>query len=134
MRDLIHRPLILWDAAKHGDDPYDAWIVYRADDPFAVTILIPDCDGVHEVVLGRDLLIDGLEEPTGEPGFPRVEPHGVRDYSTLTLPVGDGLRELYAERAEMEAFLGETCRMVPLNKQRPIARAELDRWLSEVTA
>ncbi|WP_188188083.1 SsgA family sporulation/cell division regulator [Nonomuraea sp. SYSU D8015] len=134
MRKILNVPILLWNAARHSDEPYTATIVYRSDDPFAVEIVIPDHDGVHEVVLYRDLLIDGLEKPTGESGFPLVKPHAVRDYITLTVPCRGGLRELYAERDAVEAFLEKTCRMVPLNRQRPIARAELDRWLAEVTA
>ncbi|MEV0993382.1 SsgA family sporulation/cell division regulator [Nonomuraea sp. NPDC050202] len=136
MKTILRRPLILWDPSRHDDQPYTASIIFRRDDPYAVTILIPDHDTnkMHEVVIARALLIDGLMEPTGELGFAYVEPHAVQEYVTLTLPLRNGLRELYAERVPLESFRDATCRMVPLPEQRPIAQADLERWLAGVAA
>jgi hypothetical protein len=135
MTIFIRRPLTLWDASRHGDQPYAATLIFREADPFAVALVIPDhdADGVHEVVFSRALLIDGLEAPCGEPGFAQIEPHAVSDYITLTLPIAGGQRELYAERSALEAFVDESFVLVLLGGEREPAAAELDRWLAEVT-
>ncbi|MGI5287998.1 SsgA family sporulation/cell division regulator [Nonomuraea polychroma] len=131
MTGLVRRPVTLWDAARHGDEPYMATITFRADDPYAVELDIPR-RGVT-VTFARDLIIDGLAWPSGD-GVVRVEPHEDDSDYLILWPTVRRDRVFYAERDAVEAFLEETCRMVPLNRQRPIARAELDRWLAEVTA
>jgi Streptomyces sporulation and cell division protein, SsgA len=133
MIEVIHRPLPLWDAARYGDEPYDAWIVYRAADPFAVTLLLPGPDGVHEVVFGRALLIDGLEWPSGE-GMVRVEPHEDDPDYLILWPTSRRDVLFYVERAQVEKFIDATYRVVPLGGELPLADKELDRWLAEVTA
>jgi hypothetical protein len=152
MKKLIHKPLILWNAARHGDQPYAATIVYRQADPYAVEIVLPlhDVDAVTNdrlrvdpdsrddaisvvITFGRALLLDGLDAPAGE-GSVRVEPHIVDGYITFTLPLtADGV-EFYAEREPLEAFVDATCRMVPLGGEYDGAVDELDRWLAGVIA
>lgn len=149
----MRRPLILWNAARHGDQPHAAAIVFRRDNPFAVEIILPlhDPDTVTNdqlrvhpgarddeisvaIPFSRALLIDGMEEPAGE-GDVRVAPHIVDSgYISLTLPLTVGGVEFYTERGPLEAFTDETLRMVPLGGEIAIADAELDRWLAGVIA
>lgn len=136
MTKILRRPLILWNAARHGDKPYAASIIYRTDDPFAVTILFPTHRGsdVQEFVLGRALLIDGLEAPAGE-GVVRVEPHIIdQDYISITLPTTSDGVEFYTSRAGLESFVDATLRRVPLGGELAPAASALDRWLAGVTA
>ncbi|MFI7468662.1 SsgA family sporulation/cell division regulator [Nonomuraea sp. NPDC049646] len=154
MRKVAHRTLPLWDAACHDARPYNATLMYRADDPFAVEIILPVRDSrlavgsrifIYEpetgretpallISFGRALLIDGLEQPAGA-GVVRIEPHIVdRDYTTLTLPFGGGSREFFAERRRLEEFIDATFRVVPLGGEIRIADRALNRWLGEVTA
>jgi len=153
MKGRLERRLLLWDASRHGIEPYRCTLVFRRDDPFAVDLVFPVRDitkvtndelRVHPdsrddaisvvVTFSRALLIDGLEAPAGV-GEVRVEPHIVdRDYITITLPLtADGV-EFYTERRSVEAFVDATCRMVPLGREPAMAGGELDRWLAEVTA
>ncbi|UBU10061.1 SsgA family sporulation/cell division regulator [Nonomuraea gerenzanensis] len=153
MKTIIRRRVTLWNAAAHGDQPHDATLIYRRDNPFAVELILPlrapdtvtnDRLLVHPgsrnghisvfIPFSRALLIDGLEEPAGE-GAVRVEPHIVDSgYISVTLPLtADGV-EFYTERAPLEAFVDETLRMLPLGGEIPIADAALDRWLAGVTA
>ncbi|MFB4275694.1 SsgA family sporulation/cell division regulator [Nonomuraea sp. MTCD27] len=153
MKTTLSRPLTLWNAARHGDQPHAATITFRRDDPFAVEIILPlwdidmvtndglrvDPDSRDDMVsvlipFSRALLIDGLEDPSGE-GAVRVEPHIVDSgYITFTLPLtADGV-EFYTERAPLESFVDAALRMVPLGGEMPLADRELDCWLAEVTA
>lgn len=146
MKTIVRRPLILWNAAQHGDQPHAATILFRRDNPFAVEIILPlhDPDTVTNdrlrihpgprdefarndeisvaIPFSRALLIDG------------VAPHIVDSgYISLTLPLTAAGVEFYTERGPLEAFTDETLRMVPLGGEIAIADAELDRWLAGVT-
>jgi len=130
---LIHRPITLWDATRHSDQPHHAEIFYQVPDPFAVRILIPNPGGrAHEVAFSRALLIDGLEWRAGE-GVVEVAVHeDDPDYIVLTLRSVAGGMTFYAERAQLEAFVDATFRLVPLGGELALARQELDCWLAEV--
>lgn len=150
---MIRRPLILWRADRHGDKPYAASIIYRRDDPYAVTIALPlrpddidtaiddlrvaDSGGDSISVLisfARELLIDGCEAPCGE-GTVRVEPH-ILDlaYVTITLPVTvDGV-EFYTDRPPLESFTDATLQMVPSGGEPALVDQDLNRWLAGVLA
>ncbi|MFI7707582.1 SsgA family sporulation/cell division regulator [Nonomuraea sp. NPDC049480] len=132
----IRKPIILWDAAAHDEQPYFCMLVYQKSDPFAVKLLVPShaTGKVAEVVFARGLLIDGVDGPAGD-GAVRVEPHIVdRDYTTLTLPLTRDGKEFFTERAPLLDFVTETCALVPSGRERPRVTAELDRWLAGVTA
>ena len=141
MKELIRKPVLLWDAADHDAQPYAGTLIYRAADPFAVRLLVPDHDtddlddmSLTEIVFARDLLLIGIAEPTGD-GAVRVEPHIVdREYPSLTLPVTRDGKEFYTERAPLEDFVTETCALVRCGSERPRVTAELDRWLAEEMA
>ncbi|WP_219471281.1 SsgA family sporulation/cell division regulator [Nonomuraea rhizosphaerae] len=132
MTRKIRELVLLWDAADPDDKPYAAMLGYRADDPFAVTLLMPshDSDDVTEIVFARELLIDGLEQPTGA-GEVRVEPHIVdRDYITLTCAG----RQLFTERVVLERFVAATCALVPSGSECARVNRDLERWLAEAIA
>ncbi|HUR74482.1 MAG TPA: SsgA family sporulation/cell division regulator [Sporichthya sp.] len=136
IRRTVRAQVVLWDAAGHDERPYTCTFIYRVCDPFAVRLLVPDPKSgtVAEVVFARELLIDGFSKPTGD-GAARVEPHIVdRDYMTFTLPVTRDGKEFFTERAPMQAFVINTCALVPSGRELPRVNAELDRWLAEVSA
>ncbi|MFI7470540.1 SsgA family sporulation/cell division regulator [Nonomuraea sp. NPDC049646] len=153
MKKIVERQLLLWDASRHGVEPYRCTLVFRRADPFAVDLVFPVRDitkvtndqlRVHPdsrddaisvvITFSRTLVIDGMEAPAGA-GTVRIEPHIVdRDYITITLPLTAAGVEFYAERRSLEAFVDATCRMVPLGAELAPAGRELDRWLGEVSA
>ncbi|YCK35203.1 SsgA family sporulation/cell division regulator [Actinomadura sp. ATCC 39365] len=136
MKTILRRPLVLWDVSNHDTTSFAASIIYRPNDPFAVTIMVSahGAGDAQEFVFSRALLIDGLEQPTGD-GTVRVEPHAAAsNYVIVTLTVGGTRREFFAERAPLESFIDNSLRRVPLGGELAPASRELDRWLAEVTA
>jgi hypothetical protein len=131
---MMRSHLLLWDAERHDCVPYAATLTFRKTDPFAVELVLQAHDGgTRRLTFARDLLIDGVNEPAGEPGFIRVEPHIVdRDYLTFTLPIDGTPREFYAERAVIDFFVDKTCRAVPTSRALAPAATELDRWLEAI--
>ena len=90
-------------------------VTYRASDPFAVELDVPD--GAISVVwlLARDLLADGLTAPAGI-GDVEVTPAAKDDavvWVMLHDPEGCGSCNLAFRRAELERFLDESDAMVP---------------------
>lgn len=133
---ILRRRLVLWDASAHDAKPYECTIIYRAADPFAVTLLVPDHDSndIAEVLFARGLLVDGFGEPTGD-GAVRVEPHIVdRDYMTLTLPTTRDGKEFYTDLAPLQEFVDDTCALVPFGSELPPVKLDLDRWLTGATS
>ncbi len=106
--------------------------VYRADDPYAVSIeFFP---GQHHRVqwrFARDLLIDGLTEPTGE-GDVRVEPDLDRpDLLKLSLRTPSGTATLDVDRAQTQRFIDGAIRLVPAGGEQDFVNLdELDDLLT----
>jgi hypothetical protein len=123
----------LLDSARPGAE-VSAWLSFRKADPFAVELEISVDGDEVSFVFARELLIDGLAELVGEPGFVQIGPHDLDAYITFTLPVASARREFYAERFVIDFFVDMTCRKVPLSEQRRVAAAELNRWLAGVTS
>ncbi|MEU9213699.1 SsgA family sporulation/cell division regulator [Streptomyces sp. NPDC048415] len=86
---------------------------HEPSDPYAVraAFTVVGSDETAEWIIGRDLLADGLEGPTGE-GDIRVWPAEEHDvYVLLNPPTGTAL--LKASAHEIKAFLQETEVVVP---------------------
>ena len=106
---------------------------YRADEPFAITVAFATERGRWvEWIFARDLLIAGLESPTGE-GDLRVMPHPT-DEELLLLeihsPSGSATFEL--DRDDTEDFLDHTLDLVPVGTES--THFDIDRLLADLTA
>ena len=89
-------------------------LLYSADHPFAVTTVFRTADGDVTWVFGRDLLDDGLIEPSGE-GDVTVWPavHGGRAVVCLALASPAGSALLHLDAGALRAFLDESYDLVP---------------------
>ncbi|MEU2165057.1 SsgA family sporulation/cell division regulator [Streptomyces chengbuensis] len=89
---------------------------YESSDPYAVRVAFTadDSDEAVEWIIGRDLLIDGLEGPVGE-GDVRIWPAGERDRGAvyIVLKPPDGAALLEATAQDIRGFLHETEALVP---------------------
>jgi len=103
-----------------GDEPLpvDATLGYDATDPFAVHLDIAAGDGMVRWSFARELLTDGVEQPTGA-GDVRIIPvggaSGRRVRVVLTSP--DGAATLEAPLSEMVEFLAATFDAVPTGSE-----------------
>ncbi|MFJ1608532.1 SsgA family sporulation/cell division regulator [Streptomyces sp. NPDC088253] len=108
---------------------------YEPSDPYAVraAFTVAGSDETAEWIIGRDLLADGLEGPTGE-GDIRLWPaeeHDVSDlYILLNPPAGTAL--LKAPAQEIKAFLQEAEAVVPRGAEP--GRIDLDALLAHLIA
>ncbi len=97
-------------------------LAWRADDPFAVNLVLtaqPDHPALPRgrwVVL-RDFLRYGLEEPTGD-GDVRIRPDAADDCVRLELVRGPRLASVSLPRETVRAFLDDTERLVPTGEER----------------
>lgn len=106
---------------------------YRADEPFAITVAFATERGRWvEWIFARDLLIAGLDAPSGE-GDLHVMPHPT-DEELLLLeihsPSGSAMFEL--DRDDTEDFLAHTLDLVPTGTES--THFDIDRLLAELTA
>ncbi|MFF4746352.1 SsgA family sporulation/cell division regulator [Streptomyces chengbuensis] len=108
-------------------EPSDPYVVHAA---FTTDV---DSDESVEWIIGRDLLIEGLEGPAGE-GDVRIWPtgeEGYRDlYILLNSPSGTAL--LKAPEREFKAFLRETEAVVPRGAE--LRHSDFDRLLAHFLA
>ncbi|MFI2207459.1 SsgA family sporulation/cell division regulator [Streptomyces sp. NPDC020192] len=108
-------------------EPSDPYVVHTA---FTTDV---DSDEPAEWIIGRDLLIDGLEGPAGE-GDVRIWPageEGRRDlYILLNPPSGTAL--LKAPAQGVKAFLQETEAVVPRGAE--LGHSDFDRLLAHLLA
>ncbi|MFK0022749.1 SsgA family sporulation/cell division regulator [Streptomyces sp. NPDC090798] len=108
---------------------------YEPSDPYAVraAFTVVGSDETAEWIIGRDLLADGLEGPTGE-GDIRLWPaeeHDVSDlYILLNPPAGTAL--LKAPAQEIKAFLQDAEAVVPRGAEP--GRIDLDALLAHLIA
>jgi hypothetical protein len=123
-------------AALHtqGDPiPVSTRWTYRADEPFAITVAFATERGRWvEWIFARDLLIAGLDDPSGE-GDLRVAPHPADDEVLLLeirSPSGSAMFEL--DRADTEDFVTHTLELVPAGTES--THFDIDRLLAELTA
>lgn len=101
-----------------GTVPLTVALRYGTDDPFAVTAAFAGDGLTIEWVFARDLLIGGLEQPTGE-GDVHVWPSwgSGRDLVLLSLTSPDGHAVLEADAADLRGFLQRTLDLVPAGQE-----------------
>lgn len=97
--------------------PVAATLIYRLDDPIALEIIFNPSDPGGEPVtwwFARDLLVDGLDHPSGEGDvcvWPWATPRG--DYVALAFSSPDGNALFEVPRAVLVRFLRRTYRLFP---------------------
>jgi len=105
---------------------------YEETEPFAITIAFATERGRWvEWVFARDLLIDGLTEPTGEGDF-RISPDVDPDLLVLEIFAPSGSAAFTVEREGTEYFLRQTLELVPAGAES--AHFDVDRLLAELSA
>jgi hypothetical protein len=106
-------------------------LLYSADHPFAVTTVFRTADGDVTWVFGRDLLDDGLIEPSGE-GDVTVWPavHGGRAVVCLALASPAGSALLHLDAGALRAFLDESYDLVPMGEEGE--HLDIDAALAEL--
>lgn len=112
---------------------------YERRDPFAVrmTFHLPG-DAPVTWAFGRELLLDGINTPSGE-GDVRIEPADGEELSdvSIRLRVGDDQAVFRASAPPLIAFLDRTDRLVPLGQESTLGdfgddlEAALGRILAE---
>lgn len=97
-----------------GTVPLRVTLSYTTEDPFAVTAAFAGDGLTIEWVFARDLLIGGLDGPTGE-GDVHVWPSwgSGRDLVLLSLTSPDGHAVLEADATDLRGFLQRTLDLVP---------------------
>lgn len=93
---------------------------YSVSDPFAVTVVFSGDDVSVEWVFARDLLLTGLQHPSGD-GDVHVWPswRAGSDLVLISLSSPDGRAVLEADAADLRSFLDATITLV-----RPGSEAE----------
>lgn len=106
---------------------------YRADEPFAITVAFATERGRWvEWIFARDLLIAGLDEPSGE-GDLHIAPHPAdEDVLLLEIHSPSGSATFELDRADTEDFLAHTLELVPGGTES--THFDIDRLLAELTA
>ncbi|WP_426570233.1 SsgA family sporulation/cell division regulator [Streptomyces canus] len=114
--------------------PVSMRLRYEPSDPYVVRAAFTavDSDETVEWIIGRDLLIDGLEGPAGE-GDLRIWPDGPERcdlYILLNPPAGAAL--LKARAQEIQTFLQETQALVPRGAE--LGHIDFDASLADFLA
>lgn len=92
-----------------------AQLSYDANDPFAVALSFPGHPTVRPWIFGRDLLIDGLNEPAGDGDvhvWPSIDPNGrAVIVIELSSPHGELISQVGAK--SLRDFVEEILTVVP---------------------
>lgn len=114
----VTTPIVLSVSAATGDAELSGELRYDPADPLAVTLAIgTDCDDPVLWVFARDLLADGIREPSGE-GDITIEPASDLDSRELRITLAtDCLATLLAPRDQVFEFLLETFTVVPTGSE-----------------
>jgi hypothetical protein len=105
---------------------------YDPTEPYAITVAFATERGRWvEWVFARDLLIDGLAEPSGEGDF-RVSPDADPDLLVVEIFAPSGSAAFTLDRDDTEDFLELTLEMVPAGTEG--AHFDVDRLLAELSA
>jgi hypothetical protein len=120
-------------ATLHGSDaPVTTRWSYHADEPFALTVAFGTDRGRWvEWIFARDLLIDGLVQPSGE-GDLTIEPGVDEDTVTLNVHSPSGSATFELDRDDTEDFLYATLDLVPAGSES--THFDVDRLLAELSA
>ena len=105
---------------------------YDTTEPYALTVAFATDRGRWvEWVFARDLLIDGLTEPSGDGDF-RVAPDTDPELVILEIVAPSGSAAFTLEREDVVEFLDRTLELVPAGTES--AHFDVDRLLAELTA
>lgn len=107
--------------------------VYRMDDPFAVTLAIQTRgDRCVEWVLARELLVSGLQAPTGL-GDVRVRPAQMDEWDVTLIEIRspDGQAILELDRDLLTQFVEATIEAVPLGSETAVV--DMDAEIEKIT-
>ncbi|MCX4515319.1 SsgA family sporulation/cell division regulator [Streptomyces sp. NBC_01619] len=116
LRTVIQGLHVQLDVAHELSLPVSMRLRYEPSDPYVVRAAFTavDSDETVEWIIGRDLLIDGLEGPAGEGDiriWPADGPDRCDSYILLDPPAGTAL--LKARTHEIKTFLEGTEAVVP---------------------
>jgi hypothetical protein len=106
---------------------------YSAYDPFAVSLAVRTRhDRWVEWLIGRELVMAGLDEPTGE-GDVRMRPLTVQGYDIVEIEIRshDGRAVLEVDQELLRSFVDATLEMVPVGGEAD--RMDLDAEIARIT-
>jgi hypothetical protein len=127
----IHLRLLV---AAGGAATVPTTVAYNSADPYAVRATMHTPDGPVEWILSRDLLHDGLQQPSGVGDLqvaPGTDERG-RALLSIELNTPDGHAVLQADALEISTFLADTFRAVPLGDES--AHLDIDAALALLVA
>ncbi|MBW0117501.1 SsgA family sporulation/cell division regulator [Pseudonocardia abyssalis] len=107
---------------------------YDAADPFAVTLAVRTrADRWVEWLVGRDLVLEGLEGPTGE-GDIRMSPQTVQGYDIVEIEIRstDGRAVLEVDRDLLRHFVEASAELVAFGDEHGLM--DLDGEIAKLTA
>jgi Streptomyces sporulation and cell division protein, SsgA len=125
----VTTPLLLQISADTGEAELAAELRYDPMDPFAVTLAIGVDYGAPILwVFGRDLLVDGVSEASGE-GDITIEPADDIDGHEIRITLAtDCLATMIASRDTVVEFLIDSFTAVPSGSE--LERVDLDAELT----
>lgn len=130
-RDLVQQDMF---TVLHGQPaPVVTRWSYSAYDPFAVSLAVRTRhDRWVEWLIGRELVMDALEEPVGE-GDVRMRPLEVQGYDIVEIEIRshDGRAVLEVDRDLLRSFVDATLEMVPAGTEAD--RMDLDGEIARIT-
>ncbi|MFD2467253.1 SsgA family sporulation/cell division regulator [Amycolatopsis silviterrae] len=115
--DAVHQTQFV--LLNESTTPVLSRLSFHVAEPYAVTVAFRTERGRWiEWTFARDLLVAGLDEPTGI-GDVRIRPDLSEDEALLTLEIEspDGYASFELERADLEAFLESSYELVPLGAE-----------------
>lgn len=110
---VIH-PVTVGLIGPHGTAPVESELRYDPSDPYAVSVVFLRGGPEVEWVFGRDLLMRGLHEPSGQGdvhAFPSVDPEG-HAVVVLELRSPDGVALVEAPSRDILRFLARSTQVV----------------------
>jgi hypothetical protein len=130
---IHHEHVAALHTAQGEPVPVSTRWTYRADEPFAITVAFATERGRWvEWIFARDLLIAGMDIPSGE-GDLHVAPHpDDADLLLLEIRSPNGSATFELDRDDTEDFLTHTLELVPAGTES--TRFDIDRLLAELTA
>jgi hypothetical protein len=130
-RDLVQQDMF---TVLHGQPaPVVTRWSYSAYDPFAVSLAVRTRhDRWVEWLIGRELVMAGLDEPTGE-GDVRMRPLTVQGYDIVEIEIRshDGRAVLEVDQELLRSFVDATLQMVPVGGEAD--RMDLDAEITRIT-
>jgi hypothetical protein len=130
-KDLVQQDMF---TVLHGQPaPVVTRWSYSAYDPFAVSVAVrARHDRWVEWLVGRELVVAGLDEPAGE-GDVRMRPLSVQGYDIVEIEISsnDGRAVLEVDRALLRTFVASTLEVVALGAEAD--RMDLDSEIARIT-